>query len=215
MKISYIKNTAKILLPTLFAFGLLLLVTSSAFAQDKQFYPLTGIPGMENMNKDSTIPQYINAIYYLAISLGAIFGVIKIAFAGVKYSFTEIVTQKGDALRDIQGVLLGLAILLVPFVVLNTIYPGLTNLDVLHRAIKIDISPKPVPATIQQPNTTQQQAVERYQNNPNNQPTTPEQWQFSGVNRDFCTGLAVQRNSTSVFTESSLRLGNCTLYPKI
>lgn len=95
-----------------------------------KYEPLVGIPGL-NINETYTLPQYLNQIYLLLIAIGAIIGVIKITFAGMKYSLSDIVTSKEEAKEDIKGVLLGLVLLLIPFVVLNTIYPDLTNLDVL------------------------------------------------------------------------------------
>jgi hypothetical protein len=47
------------------------------------------------------------------------------------------------AKSDIKGVLLGLAILLIPYLVLNTINPELTNLDVLKLAPKVNTTSTP------------------------------------------------------------------------
>jgi hypothetical protein len=68
----------------------------------------------------------------LLIVIGALIGVVKIVFAGVKYSLSDIITDKHDAKEDIMGVFLGLVLLLIPFIVLNTIYPDLTNLNILQ-----------------------------------------------------------------------------------
>jgi hypothetical protein len=103
------------------------------------YYPLVGIPGITNLGTSTSLPSYINAVYILVISIGALIGVVKIAIAGVKYSMSDIITDKGEAKKDIMGVLLGLAILLIPFIVLNTIYPGLTNLNVLSGVKKVDL----------------------------------------------------------------------------
>lgn len=95
-----------------------------------QYVPIVGIPGLTNQNTAS-LPDYINRIYFFTITIGALYGVVKIAFAGVKYSMSDIITSKESAKEDIKGVLLGLAILLIPFIVLKTINPELTRLDVL------------------------------------------------------------------------------------
>jgi hypothetical protein len=94
------------------------------------YEPLVGIPGITD-TQGLTLAGYINAIYLFTISVGALIGVVKISMAGVKYSMSDVITDKASAKKDIVGVLMGLAILLIPFIVLNTIYPGLTNLDVL------------------------------------------------------------------------------------
>jgi hypothetical protein len=106
-------------------------LTYFAHAADKTFTPLVGLPGLEDMSSNTSLPKYINAVYMTLIGLGALVGVVRISMAGVKYSLSDVVTSKEAARNDIRGVLFGLLILLVPFIVLNTIYPNLTNLDVL------------------------------------------------------------------------------------
>ena len=51
--------------------------------------------------------DYINAVYLMFISIAALIAVIKIIIAGVKYMFSDIVTQKSDAKRDIKVPCLG------------------------------------------------------------------------------------------------------------
>lgn len=104
------------------------------------YTPLVGLPGITDL-KTASIAEYINALYLLSISIGGLIGVVKISMAGVKYSMRDIVTEKEEAREDIKGVLLGLGILLIPFIVLNTIYAGLTNLDVLKLTDKIELKP--------------------------------------------------------------------------
>ncbi len=76
----------------------------------------------------------------LTISIGAFIGVIKLSIAGVKYAMSDVVTDKSSAKKDIMGVFLGLAILLVPFIVLKQINPDLVNLELLKNAGKLDTS---------------------------------------------------------------------------
>lgn len=129
-----------IIIASVLAFILFFIFAPAAFAQNPQFTPLVGLPGLENLPATGGIPQYINAVYILIIVVGALIGVAKLALAGVKYSMSDVVTTKEDAKEDIKGVLLGLAILLIPFIVLNTINPDLTRLDVLSRAVRMDLN---------------------------------------------------------------------------
>ena len=105
------------------------------------YTPLVGIPGLTNQS-NASLAQYINRIYIFTVTAGAILGVIKIGIAGVKYSMSDVITDKASAKKDIWGVLLGLAILLLPYIVLNTIYGNLTNLNVLdvNNKIRLDQS---------------------------------------------------------------------------
>lgn len=104
-----------------------------------EYVPLIGLPGLNTPAATRTLVDYINAIYYLTIVIGSLVGVMRLAFAGVKYSVSDVVTDKHAAMHDIQGVLLGLAILLIPFIVLKTINPDLIRLDVLHNANKVNL----------------------------------------------------------------------------
>jgi hypothetical protein len=54
----------------------------------------------------------------------------------------DVITDKESAKKDIYGALFGLAILLATYVVLNTINPQLTNLNILESA---QPSPPPPP----------------------------------------------------------------------
>lgn len=127
---------------------------TTAFAlirSEASYVPIVGIPGV---SAGSSLPEYINNVYIVAVGVGALFAVVKIALAGVKYSTSGVVTDKSDAKKDIQGVLLGLAILLLPALVLGTINPQLLNLDVLSRAGKIDLRDTSGNAVGQQMNTS-------------------------------------------------------------
>lgn len=101
------------------------LLTLPTLAAAQSFQPLVGIPGMGT--GPMTMADYLNSLYILAISLAAIFAVVKIILGGVKYMFTDIVTQKGDAKKDIQGALFGLLIVLAAALVLETINPQITQ----------------------------------------------------------------------------------------
>lgn len=109
------------------------LMPDPALAVDAKFTPLVGIPNV-NDPSTATLPEYINALYMLTIAVGALIAVVKIAIAGVKWSMTDVVTSKSEARKDIEGALIGLGILLIPFIVLSFIYPGLVKLDVLSGA---------------------------------------------------------------------------------
>ena len=107
-----------------------------------EYAPLTGIPGITDIDKkDRDLPKLLNQLFILIIVFGALAAVIKIAIAGVKWMMTEVVTGKEEAKKDIWGALIGLAILLSVYVVLNTINPNLTNLDVLQGTSNISITP--------------------------------------------------------------------------
>lgn len=103
-----------------------------------EYQPLTGIPGVDPNNLN--LVGYVNALFLLSIALGGILAVIRITLAGFKYMMTDVVSTKGSAKDDIYSSLLGLGILLATFIVLYTINPQLTNLNILSGADPIQQS---------------------------------------------------------------------------
>ena len=124
------KKRMNILILVTFLALLPLLFALPVFAQN--YVSLSGIPQIEGNANNRDLSGLLKAIYLIVVSVGSLLAVIKIAIAGVKYSMSEVVTSKQDAKNDIIGALFGLAILLLPYVVLSTIYPGLVNLDILR-----------------------------------------------------------------------------------
>ena len=108
----------------------LLLSFSRVYAANAEFVPLVGLPGITNI-KTATLAEYVNAVYLVFIGLGALIAVVRISWIGVKYSMSDSVIHKIDAKKEILGALLGLAILLIPYIVLTAINPKLTSLEVL------------------------------------------------------------------------------------
>jgi hypothetical protein len=134
----------------LFAILCILFVPLRVHGADS-YVPLVGIPHLTN-EPGRTLPEYINALYLLTIGLGSLLAFFKITWAGVKYMLSDIVTDKSDAKDSIKGALLGLAILLIPFIVLSTIYPNLTNLDVLKVAPAVTPAREPIVTASSTPN---------------------------------------------------------------
>jgi len=105
-------------------FGLTFGIPTLALAQGT---PLVNIPGLDGGG--GGFNAYINAVYAMFISLAALLAVVKLIVAGVKYMFSDVVTQKSEAKKDIQGALLGLVVVLAAVLILTIINPNLTNFD--------------------------------------------------------------------------------------
>lgn len=112
------------------------------YGQTASYQPLTAIPGIPQSGGAGLV-TYINAIFLLSVSIGAIIAVVKIAVGGFQYMMSDIVTNKEAAKKDITSALIGLGILLATFVVLNTVYPGLVNLNVLDSVTPVSFNPGP------------------------------------------------------------------------
>lgn len=126
---------------------------TTAFAA-AEYVPLVGIPGLSNTPGTRNLPDLVNKTYIVLIGFGALAAAIKIAFAGIKWSMSDIITDKSQAKEDIKGSLLGLALLLIPYIVFKTINPDILNLDILKGAVRIDLTEAPAAQveTLQQRN---------------------------------------------------------------
>lgn len=109
----------------LFSFFLLLLLPTALIFAAPPVKTLIGIPGITD--QDLSFGSYINALYSLSISIAALLAVIKIIIAGMKYMLSDVVTTKGDAIKDIRGALLGLLIVISAVLILKVINPQLTE----------------------------------------------------------------------------------------
>jgi len=98
---------------------------ATIFAQSSYSTLIDGTP----LSDTNDIGQYLNSIYLLAIVAAALFAVVKIIIAGVKYMVSDIVPTKEDAKKDIRTALLGLIIIISAVLILNTINPNLTDFD--------------------------------------------------------------------------------------
>ena len=118
-----------------------ILLTTPTIAFGEQIYnPFVELPGFNYDTLDFT--NLVNTLYLMLIGVGALYGVLKIAYAGIKYTTSDVVTDKQDALHDIRGVFIGLAILLIPTLILKTINSDLLNLNVLSKfgdAVQTDV----------------------------------------------------------------------------
>lgn len=89
---------------------------------------------MSNLfNPNNTdLQAFFNILFTVAISIGAILAVLRLAYAGVVYMTTDLVTSKQNARQMIADVVLGLIVLLAIWVILFQINPDLLNLDILR-----------------------------------------------------------------------------------
>lgn len=109
----------------------------------KEYTPIVGIPGLD-ISEGLTTEGYVNALYLLAITVSALLAVVKIIFAGVRYTLSDVITDKGKAIADIKGALLGLLIVLSAVLILNTINTDLTTINIFGNAPQPTIN-KPAP----------------------------------------------------------------------
>ncbi len=91
----------------------------------EQLAPITD-PGNNNQQVDtSSFPTYLQGMYRIGIGICFVLGVIMFTWAGIEYILSESVTKKSDAKSRISAALIGLAIALVSYILLQTINPDL------------------------------------------------------------------------------------------
>jgi hypothetical protein len=103
---------------------IILIIPITSFAQ---YQELVGIPGVD---PGADFNAYINALYKLSIAIAALLAVVKIIVAGLKWMITDLVSGKEDAIKDIQGSMTGLLIIVAAVIILNTVNPQLTQTNV-------------------------------------------------------------------------------------
>ena len=114
------------------ATGQLKLVSSNLTTTETANYePLAPIKGPDGavLNGATDFPGYLQAIYRIGIGLCFVLGVIMFTWAGIEYIVSESMNTKGDARSRMTNALIGLAIALVSYILLNTINPDLLKLQ--------------------------------------------------------------------------------------
>ncbi len=106
-------------------------------AQDVTTYQaLAPLPGFSD-KIPVDLGSYVNNLYTLSISLGAIAAIFMIVIGGMQYMTTDNFNNKKDGRARINNALLGLGILLAAFLILNTLNSDLIRLDVELRSAQV------------------------------------------------------------------------------
>ena len=86
--------------------------------------PLVNLPGY---TPGQSFDSFVNLIYGLSISIAALLAVVKIVIAGVKWMLSDVVTDKTDAKKDIQGALFGLIVIISAVLIITVINPNIVT----------------------------------------------------------------------------------------
>ena len=118
-----------------------LFIGDVTFAQEAVYKPLVDLPRLD-ADEQST-EEYVNALYLLSITIAAFLAFVKILYGGIKWMFSDVVTSKESAKKDIRGALFGLLIVVSAVLILETINTDLTNLNIFGDAPAIVQPPAP------------------------------------------------------------------------
>lgn len=118
-------------------------VTFISHAATTQYVPLAPVG---NIPANTPVPpsEYITTLFQIGIGVAAGLAVLAIAYGGIKWMLSDVVTSKSNAIELIKNALLGLLLALSCYLILNTISPSLTNLSLLTDPVTgLDIKPAP------------------------------------------------------------------------
>lgn len=112
-----------------------------------QFQPIVAIPlPTGQVNSDTTIAQYLNAVFRLTIAVATILAIIMITFDGFRYMTSDVIGKKSEAIERLRGAFLGLFILLASYIIFSVINPNMLNLDAFTKDLST-LSGAGVPTT--------------------------------------------------------------------
>lgn len=117
-----------VLISTLLTLGTVGIATV-AFAADftQDFVPLS--PNLPIIGRKITsLPELFNALLTIGIVLSAVLAVVMVAIGGIQYMTTDSVFQMTGAKERISNAIIGLLIVLMAVLILQTINPELVKL---------------------------------------------------------------------------------------
>ncbi len=98
------------------------------------FVPLADVSQSQKLsalyNNSQDLSGYLNSIFKIAISAGAILAVLRLGYAGYLYMGSDLWGNKEKAKEIMQNVFLGLFLLLSVYIILAQINPNILNLKV-------------------------------------------------------------------------------------
>ncbi|OGG45009.1 hypothetical protein A2673_02880 [Candidatus Kaiserbacteria bacterium RIFCSPHIGHO2_01_FULL_50_13] len=84
------------------------------------------------VNPNQDLATFINNAFKIAISVGAILAVMRIAWAGYLYIASDLWPSKQKGREILQDVALGLLLLIAVYIILYQINPDILNLDAIR-----------------------------------------------------------------------------------
>ena len=103
-----------------------------AVAVAPTYAPLAPLPAANGQLQNTVTPSgYVLNLIKIGIGVASGLAVLAIAYSGIKYMMSDVVTNKSDAVQGIKNALLGLLLAISSYLILYTINPKLTDLDIL------------------------------------------------------------------------------------
>lgn len=104
------------------------------------------MPGLTKDVDTKNLAPFFNNLYKYAIGIAAVLAILQIIHGGFMYMTTESVGSKTEGKNLIIMSLLGLLLVLLPYMVFTVINPGILDLSAFNNDVK---GLQPGPATSQ------------------------------------------------------------------
>ena len=116
---------------SIFSIALLILVAGFGVAiAQVDYQPISGLPGLDTDHV--TVTSTVTVIINLVMGVGVLLAVLMVAFGGLEYMGSDVVTSKEKAKERITSAIVGLLLLLGTYLLLYTINPCLVRIDVFN-----------------------------------------------------------------------------------
>ena len=105
--------------------------------QQDRFYPIIAlpIPG-SGTGVPTTLAQYLNALFQLALGIGAILGVLLLVIGGFEYMTQDALGAKDQGKKRIQGAITGIVLLLLVYLIIYILDPRiLSSIDNFEQSV--------------------------------------------------------------------------------
>lgn len=129
-----LKKITNFLLPVI---SLFFCFTEKVFAEGEGYSLLAPIPTVTGSTQPDLV-TYMKGLFTLFVGLSIVFAVFVIIYGGVKYTLAIVPGAKSDAKKRMTDAILGLFIVLISSILLNTINPGLLRVGLKLEPVKFD-----------------------------------------------------------------------------
>lgn len=109
----------------------------NVFAEGEGYSLLAPIPTVAGGSQPDLV-TYLKGLFTLAVGLSIVFAVFVIIYGGVKYTLAIVPGAKSDAKKRMTDAVLGLFIVLISSILLNTLNPGLLNIGLKLEDVQFD-----------------------------------------------------------------------------
>lgn len=107
-----------------------------AFADDT-FVSLTSLPGINSLIGSPSLPSFVNNLYRLCIGAAALFAFVEIVWAGYLFmSNSDNISKNTKARQKIMNAIIGLVLVLSPYIVFSIINPKILDLSLDFTKLK-------------------------------------------------------------------------------